>query len=128
MLWKRCIPDFVFFVDKPSAPLNIKTPTLNDPKISWDKPAAGGNDPSLVYIVEYCSIANSKCNKITTNETSVTLKLDENTDYTVVITAKNSRGMLASKTMPFKIDASTTTSGELNQEIHFILALTPPKH
>ena len=78
-------------------------PSLKDPVISWEKPKFGGNDPALQYTVEICT--GGKCDLIYTNKTSVSLKLKKKADYSISVTAKNSRGAISTQTFKFRTDA-----------------------
>lgn len=81
-------------------------PSLKDPKLSWTKPAVGSDDPSLVYVVKYCTVADGKCMTETTNSTMLSLKLKEDTDYSIEITPRNSRGDGSTTKFQFKTGAS----------------------
>ena len=89
----------------PVAPSNVKEPSLKEPVITWNKPASGNDDPSFVYKVKICTVTDGKCKTIETNDTTLRIKLKANTDYSFTVTAKNSRGSVATQTMTFSTGA-----------------------
>lgn len=78
-------------------------PSIKNPVISWDKPRTGGNDPTIKYTVEICT--GGECKTILTNATSVSVDLKKNADYSLSVTARNSRGAISTQTFKFKTDA-----------------------
>ena len=96
---------FFTFLDKPSPPSNVKKPTLDKNVITWDKPSKGSDDPTFMYEVKICTVSDGKCKTMKTNGTSLPIKLKANTEYSFTVTAKNSRGSVATQTLQFKTRA-----------------------
>lgn len=78
-------------VDTPSEPINLRTTTINTNEIGlvWDEPLDEGSSPILGYII---TINNTDSIDTTISRSILLTSLNQNTDYSIVISAKNSYG------------------------------------